>query len=293
MQVINTNLKVKTKYMKKIIQSFLYISIALVFFASCTKDEARDTYVSGTNPILSASVKDSIGLNYLTETDPAITFNWTNPNYQFASGLSSQNVSYSLEMDIAGSNFSSPNKKVISISQDLSVAYTQKAFNILVADLNLATGKLAKIDVRITASIGGTTATKVTSNVLTFKFVPYAPPPKVVIPSGGKLFLVGDATAGGWSNPVPVPSQQFTQISSTVYEITVPLTGGASFLFLPTNGDWGQKYAVVDGSINGLGVGLNFGFYTSGGANMPGPTVSGNYKIHVDFQTGQYTITKI
>lgn len=279
--------------MKKIIQSFLYISIALVFFASCTKDEARDTYVSGTTPTLSATVKDSIGLNYLTETDPAITFKWTNPNYQFASGVSSQNVSYTLEMDIAGANFSSSNKKSISISQDLSVAYTQKAFNILVADLKLTTGVVAKIDVRVIASILGTSVTTLTSNTLSFKLLPYAPPPKVVVPTGGTLFLVGDATAGGWSNPVPVPTQQFTKISNTVYEITVPLTAGGSFLFLPTNGDWGKKYAVVDASINGLGVGLNFAFYTSGGANMPGPAVSGNYKIRVDFQTGQYTITKL
>jgi hypothetical protein len=279
--------------MKKIIQSLLYLSIAVVFFASCEKDEARDTYAGGTAPVFTASVRDSIGLNYLTETDPAITFKWTNPNYKFASGVSSQNVSYTMEIDTAGANFGSPNKKVVSISQDLSVSYTQKAFNILMADLKVTTGKVAKVDVRINASIGGTSATTITSNVLSFKFLPYAPPPKVVTPDAGTLFLVGDATAGGWSNPVPVPSQQFTKISNTVYEITVPLTAGASFLFLPTNGDWGKKYAVSDASINGLGVGLNFGFYTSGGSNMPAPTVSGNYKIHVDFQLGQYTITKL
>jgi hypothetical protein len=279
--------------MKKIIQSLLYLSIAIVFFASCQKDEARDTYLGGNAPTLSASSKDSIGLNYNTENDPAVTFSWTNPNYKFASGVSSQNVNYTLEMDTTGANFGSPNKKSISISQDLSVTYTQKAFNILVADLKVTPGTVAKIDIRIKASISESDKTLYTSNTLSFKFLPYAPPPKVVLPSGGNLYLVGDATAGGWSNPVPTPSQQFTKISNTVYEITVPLTAGGAFLFLPTNGDWGKKYAVVDGSINGLGVGLDFAFYTSGGANMPGPAVSGNYKIRVDFQTGKYTITKL
>ena len=279
--------------MKKIIQSLIYLSIAMVFFASCEKDEARDTYKSGTTPVLSASVKDSIGLNFLTESDPAITFNWTNPNYQFASGVSSQNVSYTLEMDTAGANFNGPNKKSISISQDLNAAYTQKAFNILVADLKVATGSVAKIEVRIKASIGGTSATTLVSNTLSFKFVPYAPPPKVTLPENNNLFIVGDATAGGWSNPVPVPSQKFTKMSNTVYEITVALVAGGQFLFLPNNGDWGKKYAVVDNSISGLGVGLDFAYYTSGGANMPGPAVSGNYKIRVDFQTGKYTITKL
>ncbi len=279
--------------MKKIIQSLLYLSIAIVFFAACQKDEARDTYKSGTTPVLSASVKDSIGLNFLTETDPAITFNWTNPSYQFASGVSSQNVSYTLEMDTAGANFNGPNKKSISISQDLSASYTQKAFNILVADLKVVTGSVAKIEVRIKASIGGTSATTLVSNTLSFKFLPYAPPPKVTLPENSNLFIVGSATGGGWSNPVPVPSQKFTKVSNTVYEITVALVAGGEFLFLPNNGDWGKKYAVVDNTINGLGVGLDFAYYTSGGANMPGPAVSGNYKIRVDFQTGKYTITKL
>ncbi len=279
--------------MKKIIQSLLYLSIAIVFFAACQKDEARDTFKSGTTPVLSASVKDSIGLNFLTETDPAITISWTNPNYQFASGVNSQNVSYTLEIDTAGANFNGPNKKTVSISQDLSISYTQKAFNILVADLKLTTGAVAKIEVRIKASISGTSATTLTSTPLAFKLVPYAPPPKVTLPLGNTLFIVGSATAGGWSNPVPTPSQQFTRISNTVYEITVPLTAGGEFLFLPTNGDWGKKYAVVDNSINGLGVGLDFAYYTSGGSNMPGPAVSGNYKIRVDFQVGKYTLTKL
>lgn len=70
--------------MKKIIQSLLYLSISIVFFASCEKEEARDTYVGGTAPVFSASVKDSIGLNFYTENDKAVTFSWTNPNYTFA-----------------------------------------------------------------------------------------------------------------------------------------------------------------------------------------------------------------
>ena len=82
--------------MKKILQSLIYLSIAIVFFASCEKDEARDTYVGGTAPVFTASVKDSIGLNYNTEADKAVTLSWSNPNYKFASGVSSQNVSYTL-----------------------------------------------------------------------------------------------------------------------------------------------------------------------------------------------------
>jgi len=274
--------------MKKIIQSLIYLSIAIVFFASCEKEEARDIYVGGTAPVFTASAKDSIGLNYNTETDKAVTLSWTNPNYVFASGVSSQNVAYTLEIDTAGANFAGPNKKSVSISQDLSVTYTQKAFNILIADLKVVPGKLAKLEMRIVASLG-VTASSLVSNTLAFKVLPYAPPPKVALPTGGNLFLVGDATNGGWGNPVPVPSQQFTKVSSTLYELTAPLIGGKQYLFIPVNGDWSHKFACSS-TANQSATGGAFGYDFSD--NFPGPAASGTYKISVDFQSGTYSVTK-
>ena len=43
-------------------------------------------------------------------------------------------------------------------------------------------------------------------------------------PSTGTLFIVGSATPGGWSNPIPPADsalQQFTQISTMEYKINV------------------------------------------------------------------------
>jgi hypothetical protein len=166
--------------MKKIIQSLVYVSLAIVFFAACEKDEAKDTYISGTAPVLSATSKDSIALNFLTEDNLGVTFNWTNPNYKFASGGSSQNVNYTLEIDTAGANFKGAKKKSISISKDLSVSYTQKAFNIAISDLNVKPGRVARLEVRIIATLGAS-VTELISNVLAFKVLPYAPPPKVAV----------------------------------------------------------------------------------------------------------------
>jgi hypothetical protein len=126
--------------------------------------------------------------------------------------------------------------------------------------------------------------------VLKLVATPYAIPPKVALPTGGVLFLVGSATAGGWNNPVPVPSQKFTQVSSTLYELTVPLIGGQEYLFLPTNGDWSHKYAVTDKTVAGLADGGDFGYDKND--NFPGPLASGTYKISVDFQRGKFTVTK-
>jgi hypothetical protein len=45
------------------------------------------------------------------------------------------------------------------------------------------------------------------------------------------LFIVGGATPGSWTNPVPVPSQQFTQNTKGIFQLTLPLTANESYLF--------------------------------------------------------------
>ena len=155
--------------------------------------------------------------------------------------------------------------------------------------LQLAPTITKSIDIRVTASLSAS-ASKLASNVLKFNVTPYAIPPKVAPPASGQLFMVGDATAGGWNNPVPTPSQQFTKISATLYEITVSLTGGKEYLFLPVNGDWSHKYAVQDKTLSGLSVGGDFGYDKND--NFPAPAASGTYKIQVDFQRGKFTVTK-
>lgn len=104
------------------------------------------------------------------------------------------------------------------------------------------------------------------------------------------LFIVGDATAGGWNNPVPAPAQQFTRDNSSVFEITLPLTGGKQYLLLPVNGDWTHKFAVADNKTEDLANGGDFGYDLSD--NFPAPTTDGTYQIVVNFVTGKFTVKK-
>jgi hypothetical protein len=103
------------------------------------------------------------------------------------------------------------------------------------------------------------------------------------------LFIVGDATPGGWNNPVPVPSQQFTQVNSTRWEITLNLTAAKAYLFLPENGNWGKKFGAVNGSDPNIKLG---GTFKPEGDNMPSPDASGSYKISVDFVNNSYKLVK-
>jgi hypothetical protein len=261
----------------------------MVFFASCEKEEARDTYIGGTAPVFSASVKDSVGLNFYTENNKAVTFSWTNPNYTFASGVSSQNVSYTLEIDTAGASFNGPNKRSVSISQDVEVTYTQKAFNILIADLKVKPGVVALLEARVIATLGAN-ITSLVSNKLTFKVLPYAPPPKVPIPSAGNLWVTGSAFASGWANPLGSPydvSQKFKKITDTQYELVVPMLNSGNYKIIQENGVWGTQYHKVTGDAYS-------GTFEKKDSD-PGfdaPAVAGTYKIVVDFQSGTYTVTK-
>lgn len=279
--------------MKKIIKQLFFLSLLVALFASCKKDENKVYFEGGTSPVLSASVTSaSLPLSYLNKDKEAVKLSWTNPNYQFNTGISSQDVNYQIEIDTTGANFTNPNRQTVSVSKDLSILFTQGQFNdYLLNQLQLKPGVSHNIEIRVTASLAAK-ATGIVSNVLKFTVIPYAIPPKVNPPASGKLFLVGSATAGDWNNPVPVPSQQFTQVSTTIYEITIPLIGGKEYLFLPVNGDWSHKYACNNtpaGTTSNTGG--DFGYDWND--NFPGPAASGNYKITVDFQRGKFTVTKL
>jgi hypothetical protein len=273
----------------------------LVMLAACKKEGTNVVYEGGTTPVLTATASDSIPLSPATASDAAITFNWTNPNFQFSDGPSSLNVTYNLEFDTVGGNFSSSHMQTVQVSPDLSKSFTVGALNSLIANgLQLSTGQQHMLQVRVVAQLapytsGSPSISPQSSNALTFAVTPFAPPPVVTPPAA--LFIVGgDPLLGGWSNPVPA-SQQFTQVSATDFQLTIALSGGDptnsnasdQYLLLPVNGSWSHKYACASTSGQPFSGGT-FGLDQS--SNFPGPTAAGTYKFDVNFQTGIITVTK-
>lgn len=258
---------------------------------SCKKDENKIYLLGGTPPVLISTITGSIPLAFLHQADQAITLKWTNPEYHFTTGISSQDVTYLVEIDTTGSNFTNPNRQSIAVSKELSITLTQSQLNdYLLNQLQLSTTASHNIEFRVTSSLSNHQAVMY-SNVLKFTTQPYVIPPKVEPPALGHLYIVGSATPGDWGNPVPVPSQEFTKISNTLYEITIPMIGGKEYLFLPLNGDWGHKYSVPNNKLPGLSEGGDFKKDASD--NFPGPTANGTYKIQVDFKRGKYSVTKL
>ena len=276
------------KYLNKLLVS---VGVGLLLLSSCTKQETQVYYAGGTAPVLSASLSDTIPLIPVDSINTAITFTYTNPNYIFSNGISSQNVTYSIQVDTVGSNFSNPALQTLTGDLSLSTAITVKDLNKLVAGkLGLAFGQNHKIQVRLITSLG-TNQAKLISNSLSFDVTPYAPPPLITPPTTGTLFIVGSAVAGGWSNPIDptnLPLQQFTQVSNTEYKITIPLIGAGEYKLIAKSGSWGEQWSVA---ITDDPTEIYGGSFISNGNNALAPPTSGTYDIDVNFQSGKFTIT--
>lgn len=291
--------------MKRILNNILLFTVVgvLLAMASCKKQGTNVVFNGGTAPMLAATAQDSIPLSNANAKNQAVTFSWTNPNYQFSNGPSSLNVAYNLQFDTVGANFTSPHMQTVQVSSDLSKSFTVDAINSLVANgLQLNFDQPHNIQVRVVSQLapytsGSPAIAALNSNALNFTVTPYAPPPAVNPPASGTLVLVGgDAKLGGWANNSPAPaSQQFTKVSNTDYQLTIALSGGDptsgndQYLILPVAGSWSHKYACANTGTQPFSGGT-FGLDLS--SNFPGPALAGTYKFDVNFQLGIITVTK-
>jgi hypothetical protein len=269
--------------MRAIRNLILLLTGLTVFIAACNKVEDLPHYGNGKASVLSPSTTN-VAPQPADSNNTALTLSWTSPNYATDSG----NIKYTIEIDSTGKNFSKPFTK--EVLGKLSTSFTAKELNNMLLARGYAFNVPVDMDVRLTTSYANNNE-RIVANTVKVKMTPYKVPPKVALPASGKLFLVGDASAGGWNNPVPVPTQEFSRLDETTWAGVFQLTGGKQYLLLPVNGDWGQKYAVPDNTVAGLSAGGGFQFYTSGGDNFPAPAASGLYKIVVDFQQGKFTVT--
>lgn len=267
------------KYFSKIL---FFIAVTGAFFTACKKD-TLPFYTHGSATVLSASTNVVAPLTADSNKN-VITFLWTKPNY----ATDSSTIKYMVQIDSSGRNFSKAVSKTIIGSRTTN--FTAKELNAIVLSMGFKFNVAYDVDVRLVSSYANNND-QFQSNTVKIKVTPYVTPPKVMPPASNMLFMVGDATAGGWGNPVPVAAQQFMQIDSVTYQGTFFLNGGKSYLLLPVNGKWDNKYSIADASVSKISEGGTFGANLS--SNIPAPAVTGMYTIKVDFQNGVFSVTKV
>lgn len=266
------------KFITKILIGVLAVGS---IFSACTKADDLPSYgtSTGTTPVLSSSVA-TLAPTPTDSLKTGITFSWTNPKY----ATDSASQKFILQIDSTGRNFAKATS--YTITGALTTSFLNKDFNALLLSYGFAFNVAYDVDVRVISSYGNNNE-RLISNIVKVKYTPYKIPPKVALPTSRKLFLVGSATAGGWNNPVPVPTQEFARLDSTTWAGVFNITGGNEYLVLPVNGDWSNKFSVANKTITGLSAGGDFGFNLND--NFPGPATSGWYLITFDFQQGKFS----
>lgn len=275
--------------MKKIKSTYLFLAAGL-FFASCSNDDTKVTFLGGAAPTLTPSSTTALVLAKANENYSAIQFSWTNPAYSFSNGASTQDVFYSLQIDTTGSNFSNPKMVSIAYTNDVSHTFTVKELNTTLSGLELPDNMVHNFEFRIKATLANGNSPQY-SDVTKVKITTYL---DVVYPVPAKLYIVGDATPSGWTND-PAPgkpdaSQTFTKVNTYLFQINSLALSANQFLFIPVAGDWTHKYAFdAPGATNNTSGDF---FKPDAASNFQAPA-AGNYKITVNFKTGKYTLDKI
>ena len=201
----------------------LIILLAGFVFNSCTSDE-METDKGSESLLLSVSSK-IVELNQLMSDREAFHFAWTaGSNY----GTSSR-ISYTLEMDLKGNNFAGGLKKDIGATDSRILAFNHKELNDLLAEVwNSSLDETLEFEACVTAIVSGHEAFTRISPVVTFKVTPY-------IVRYLNLWMIGGATAGGWSLDSATPMESIEDEPNGFIWEGILLSGELKFVLQKTS----------------------------------------------------------
>jgi hypothetical protein len=271
------------KYLKSKIN---YLVLASLCLLSCEKEEDRVTFKGGNSPVLVSSSTSDLVLTKEKADYSSLQFQWTNPEYEFSNGANTQDVLYTLEIDMEGADFSSEKRIAIGITRDLSTNFTVRQLNNTLSVMELEDYVPHGFEFRIRANLSNGSV-PVYSNVVKINVTTFL---DVVYPVPDKLFITGGATPKGWmaGGDAPEASQEFTKINTYTFQITgLVMAANGPFLFVPVYGNWDNKYGFT-GAKEANNV--NGDSFKPGGEDFKAPSASKAYKITVNFKTGRYSI---
>ena len=236
--------------MKNKLVKLLLPSLLMMVMWSCKKDENQIFLEGGTAPNLTPSSTAALVLKKIDANKEAIKFTWTNPDYRFTTGISSQDVTYTLQFDTAGVNFTSLGIQERAFNTDLGVTLTVKDVNGFLSKMELKAGVTYNMEIRIVATLVNKSA-PLYSNVVKIQITPYldyaVEPPGTELNDylDGNLWVIGDAVSSGWNNPLPSPfdvDQKFRRVDILHYvldDINFNATGG--YKLIQTQGVWSTQ----------------------------------------------------
>jgi hypothetical protein len=172
--------------MKKYIFSLVWILLGCFVFSACT-DQDYEQLDKGSDHLTLTVGEKVNSLNEMDHAGNAIVLNWTTGN-NVGTG---NKIYYKLELAKAGTKFAQPYTALTDEAQVYTWSINEENLNNLILDkFGGVAGQPTDIDARISAIVPGVDAVQTDS--LTFQVTPYQPVTTT-------LYLLGDATPGGWS----------------------------------------------------------------------------------------------
>lgn len=254
----------------------LFKILTLVFlgllFTSCEKDEDIAILGEGTTPTLKAD-KTAVVLLKDDEADPAVKFDWTNP--QFQTQVAFKNT---LQFAKAGTDFQGAGESILK-SNDLNVTYTVAELNKLALDTGLIPGVATPVEVRMKSEVGNIVLYSNTINLTVTAYLTAFP----------SFHIVGDASAVGWN----AGSAQLLYKKDNFSTIYTYLENGKYFRFLGQQ-DWNP----INYSLDVAGMNDSYKYFKTWSTNLtPSPSeniqftgATGMYKIVIDADATQKSI---
>jgi len=271
--------------MKEMIKKYLVLLVGFLSLVACEKEEDRITLTGGNAPTLTVSSTDAIVLDKPIENYSSLQFQWSNPDYSFSNGVSTHDVNYVLQIDVAGANFSSPKMVNLAFVNTLSRSFTVKEINTALSGLELPDYQEHTFQFRVKATLANGSV-PLYSNVIEIPITTYL---DVVYPVPDKLFITGAATPGGWmgGGDAPLASQEFQKINPYTFQIaSLAINASQGFLFVPVYGNWNNKYGFTGAGMTNNPAGDTF---RPEGNDFVSPGTAKAYKITVNFKTGRYS----
>lgn len=176
----------KTLHRAKVLAQILLSSVLMINMTSCEKYDEDDIAMAGDLTLTSSA--SSFTLDEISADETAITFDWTSGSNNGTDAA----ISYVLNIDIQGNNFSSN-----ALSFDMGKAVYTQSFTCEELNTYLLDhfASVANQDVSLEAQIVATVLSSpeetLTSETVTFTVTPYDP-------VSATLYLIGNATNSDW-----------------------------------------------------------------------------------------------
>lgn len=253
----------KINYNAPFLRSFILIIFGLLL-NSC--NDQLDDYSFETDDILTVSVSNPEVVLDERFADNKVTINWTTGSNQGTNA----SISYVLEIDKLGNDFSSP--LIYDIGKNkFSYSFDYKTLNsILLNTFNVLPDEVQELEVRITANVSDSSV-ETQTDTCSFLITPY-------LPVSTQLFIVGSATPVGWDIINAIELTPSAEKSGLFYYEGL-LSPGTFKFAVNTEACWCQDFYTQDPSDSGRVI-HNIG--GSGDDIQWEITEGGKYKIEVD-----------